>query len=425
MEASDIEVIIVGAGLAGLACAHRLMSDDIPFLLLEADHQIGGRVKTENIDGFLLNYGFQVLQTAYPEAVRVLDYDRLKLKSYAPGVIICADGKFHCIADPRRRPRELLSTLKAPIGNLGDRLRILRLAYNLRQTTVAGIFHSPDMPTLDFLRSEGFSEKIIQRFFKPFFAGVCLDPEIKASSRVFRHIFRVFSEGEAAIPSRGMGAIAEQLAEGLPGGQIRTGARVQSIAAHEVVLASGEKVKGRAVVLATQGPEAARLMGASKPVVSRGELCLYFTAKESPIAKPYLILNGNGNGWVNSLTVPSIVAPSYAPVGHALISVVVIGHLSADNTTAEKTVRRELTEWFGSQVRDWRHLKTYRIVHALPEQPPPIPDPTKQSDLGKPGIHICGEFGSVPGIQWALLSGRQAAERILKKLDTHRQQEKK
>jgi len=420
MKASDTEVIIVGAGIAGLACAQRLLQDKIPFLVLEADHQIGGRVKTENIDGFLLNYGFQVLQTAYPEARRILDYDRLKLKSFAPGAIIRADGKFHRIADPRRRPRDLLSTLKAPIGTLGDRLRILRLARNVRHTTVAGIFHTPDMSTLDFLRSEGFSEKIIQRLFKPFFAGVCLDPEIKASSRVFRHIYRVFSEGEAAIPSRGMGAIAEQLAEGLPGQRIRTGTRVQSIAEREVILASGEKVKGRAVVVATEGPEAARLLGASKPVGSRGELCLYFTAKESPIAEPYLILNGDGTGWVNSLTIPSIVAPSYAPAGHALISVVVIGRLSADNATAEKTVRQELTEWFGAEVSDWRHLKTYRIVHALPEQPPPMPDPMEKPVAEKSGIYVCGEYGSVPGIQWALLSGRQAAERILKELDTHR-----
>ena len=419
MKIPDKEVIIVGAGLAGLSCARRLMEDDIPFLILKADQRIGGRLKTDIIDGFILNHGFQVLQTAYPEARRVLDYDRLALKPFAPGAMIRMEGKFFRVADPRRRPRDLLSTLKAPIGSLKDRLRILQLARNLREATDAGIFHMPDMPTIEFLQAEGFSDQIIQRFFKPFYAGVCLDPEIKASSRVFRHVYRVFDEGDVALPSRGMGAIAEQLAEGLPDERIRIGTRVHSLEEHEVVLTSGERVKGRAVVLASEGPETARLLGAAEAVGSRGEFCLYFTAKEPPVAEPYMILNADGTGWINSLTVPSNVAPSYAPAGQALISVVVIGHLSVDNLIVEATVRQELTEWFGEAVGDWRHLKTYRIVHALPEQPPPMPDPTVGSAAKNNGIYTCGEYGSVPGIQWALLSGRQAAERILKDLDTN------
>jgi phytoene dehydrogenase-like protein len=395
------------------------MQVNIPFLILEADYQIGGRIKTEKIDGFLLNYGFQVLQTAYPEAQRLMDYDHLELKPFAPGAMIRMGGRFFRVADPRRRPRDLLSTLKAPIGSLGDRLRILQLAHKVGRTNVADIFDMPDMPTIEFLRAGGFSEQIIQRFFKPFFGGVCLDPEIGASSRVFRHIFRVFAEGDVALPSRGMGAIAEQLAEGLPGERIRTRNRVQSIAEGKVVLASGERIRGRAVVLATEGPETARLLKRSESVGSRGEWCIYFTAREPPIAEPYLILNSDGTGWVNSLTIPSIVAPTYAPAGHSLISVVVIGHLSAHSATTEKTVRQELTEWFGPVVDDWRHLKTYRIVHALPEQPPPMPNPTETSAAEKPGIYVCGEYGSVPGIQWALLSGRQAAEQVIKDLDTY------
>jgi phytoene dehydrogenase-like protein len=149
---------------------------------------------------------------------------------------------------------------------------------------------------------------------------------------------------------------------------------------------------------------------------SRGELCLYFAAKKPPIDKPYLILNGDGTGWINSLTVPSIVAPTYAPAGQHLISVVVIGHLDADESTAEAMVRKELTEWFGSTVDGWRHLKSYHITHALPEQPPPMPDPTVPGNPMKPGIFVCGEFGSVPGIQWAMLSGRHAAEAVIQKL---------
>jgi phytoene dehydrogenase-like protein len=412
----DKDVIIVGAGLAGLSCARRLKEDDIPFLVLEADQRIGGRLKTDELDGFILNHGFQVLQTAYPEARRVLNYDQLELKSFAPGAMIRLGGKFYRIADPRRRPWDLWSTIKAPIGTPLDRLRTIRLAHKLRQSTVAEIFQKPDMPTVEFLRAEGFSEKIIQKFFKPFFAGVCLDPEIKTSSRVFRHIYRVFAEGDAALPSRGMAAITRQLAEGLPGKRIRTGSRVQSIAGGEVVLDTGERIKGHAVVLATEGPETARLLRDRQPVASQGEWCLYFSAKEAPVAEPYLILNGEDTGLINSLTVPSIVAPTYAPAGRHLISVVVIGHIEADEATVETTVRQELTDWFGPEVADWRHVKSYRISHALPSQLSPMPDPTAAAAPLSPGLFVCGEYGSVPGIQWAMLSGRRIAEAIINNL---------
>jgi len=421
MNLPDKKVIIVGAGLAGLACARRLLHSGIPFLILEADHRIGGRVKTDQLDGFVLNHGFQVLQTAYPEARRVLNYDRLELRPFAPGTIIRIDGRFYKIADPRRYPRGLWHTLSAPIGTIRDRLRMIQLVMNVRRGAPSRIFQKQDMPTMEFLRLKGFSEKIIQRFLKPFFAGVCLDPEIRASSRVFQYIFRIFAEGDVALPSRGMAAIAAQLMDDLPPDRIHTAVRVESIHPEGgVILTSSERIKGSSVVLATEGPETARLLGTPESVGSRGELCLYFAASEPPITEPYLILNGDATGWVNSLTVPSIVAPSYAPAGQHLISVVVIGHLDADDTSVESIVREELAEWFGPVVGDWQHLKTYRIVHALPEQSPPMPDPTLGIAAEKPGIYVCGEYGSVPGIQWALLSGRRAAEEVLKMMNSNR-----
>jgi len=131
---------------------------------------------------------------------------------------------------------------------------------------------------------------------------------------------------------------------------------------------------------------------------------------------PYLVLNGDGTVRVNSLTVPSIVAPTYAPAGQHLVSVVVIGPMDADDESVERSVRKKLTGWFGPAVGDWRHLKTYRLRHALPEQPPPMPDPSVAASPIRPGLFVCGEYGSVPGIQWSMLSGRQAAEAVLKEL---------
>jgi phytoene dehydrogenase-like protein len=293
---------------------------------------------------------------------------------------------------------------------------MIRIASSARRGTISNLFQNPDMTTLEYLQSQGISEKMIERFFKPFFGGVCLDPAIGASSNVFKYVLRVFAEGDVALPGQGMGAIASQLAEDLPEEMIRTGARVESIHPGGAVLTSGQTLKCRAVVLATDGSETLRLLGKPASMNSYGELCLYFAAPKAPINDPYLILNGEGTGVINSLTVPSVVASSYAPAGEALISVVLIGHLALDDTTAESLVRKELTEWFGSMVEKWRHLKTYRIPHALPAQPPPMPDPTGPSKPVKPGIYVCGEYQSVPGIQWALLSGRHAAEAVIKDL---------
>ena len=410
------EVIIVGAGLTGLACARRLAAAGVPFLILEADRRIGGRLKTDQVDGFLLDHGFQVLQTAYPEARRNLDYDRLELKPFAPGAIIRTKDKFYTVADPRHRPQKLWSTATAPIGTIGDRLRMIKLASKVGRAKVSALFERPDTFTIDFLRTEGFSEKIIEKFFIPFFRGISLDPDIEVSSRVFQYIFRIFAAGDVALPAAGMGAIPAQLAENLPDGSIRTGARVGSIHHNRVVLTSGETINGQTVVVATEGPQTAKLLGEPLTIDSRGELCLYYAAEAPPVEEPYLILNGDGTGWINNLTIPSQVAPSYAPPGQTLISVVVIGNLSADDVSVESAVRGQLTAWFGSQVRAWRHLKTYRITHALPAQPPPMPDPTVPVLSHKPGIFISGEYGSVPGIQWAMLSGRHAAEAVMKRL---------
>jgi len=416
MKITDADVVVVGAGLAGLSCARHLMNRSVSCIVLEADDRIGGRVKTDELDGFLLNHGFQVLQTAYPEARRQLDYQRLDLKPFAPGAIIRVAGKFMRVSDPRRRPQDMWSTLTAPIGTFSDRLRMIRMAASARRGSISNLFQRPDMTTLEYLQSRRISATMIERFFKPFFGGVCLDPAIQASSNVFKYVLRVFAEGDVALPGQGMGAIAGQLAEDLPKGMIRTGTRVESVHPGGAVLTSGQTIKCRTVVLATDGPQTMRLLGKPASMISQGELCLYFAAEKAPVNDPYLILNGEGTGVINSLTVPSIVAGSYAPAGEALISVVLIGQLAMDDKTAESAVRKELADWFGPIVQKWRHLKTYRIQHALPAQPPPIPDPTVPAKPVKPGIYICGEYQSVPGIQWALLSGRHAAEAVIKEL---------
>ena len=319
-------VIIVGAGIAGLSCARRLHRAGIPFQIIEGSDRIGGRVKTDQIDGFLLDHGFQVLQDAYPEARRQLNYEALDLRPFAPGVIIRADGQFHRLADPRRMPQYVKETLRAPIGTFSDRLRLVRLSRRVNRGSLADIFQQPDMPTMDFLRAVGFSKTMLERFFRPFFSGVCLDPHIHVSSNFFQFVFRMFVQGDATLPAKGMAAIPKQLAAGFPDGAVRTGARVASVGKGQVRLESGEDLKARAVVLATDGPETVRLLGTGETITSRPANCVYYSANRPPVKEPFLVLNADGRGPVHSLSVPSRVAPTYAPAGQALVSVVVLGH---------------------------------------------------------------------------------------------------
>ncbi len=413
MENSDKRVIIVGGGIAGLTCARHLLARGLTVQVLEASGRIGGRIQTDEQDGFRLDHGFQVLQTAYPEARRELDYDALDLRPFAPGAMIRIGGRFFTIADPLRRPGRALATLTAPIGSLGDRLRLLRLTSRVVHGKLEAIFEQPETTSIAMLRAEGFSETMIRRFFIPFFGGVCLDSQIRASSRVLSYVLRMFATGEAALPAMGMARIPHQLALDLPKGCIRTGVRVRAVREDGVTLDDGTRLPACAVVIATAAPETERLLGLPLKAKSIGETCLYFACAREAWHPPYLVLNGEGSGLINNVVFPSVVSADYAPSGRSLVGVVVLGVPDDTDATLIERVRMQLVEWFGVAAQSWEHLRTYRIVHALPDQSPPTPNPARPQAMTSPGVFVCGEHGSLPGIQWAMVSGRQSAEAVL------------
>lgn len=408
----EYDVVIIGAGLAGLCCARHLNDAGTDFLIVDAADAVGGRVRTDEVQGFLLDRGFQVFSAAYPEAQRMLDDEALDLRRFEPGAIVRYADAFHALTDPWRRPIQGLRSVFSPIGTLGDKLRIARLRSRVMKGSLADQFAVPETTTLEALRQDGFTDSIIERFFRPFLGGIFLDPDLQASSRMFHFVFRMFSKGYATLPAQGMQAIPRQLASKLPAERIRLNTRVTALENGSIDLASGESIRARAVVVATESPVAEQLLDQPVSPGSQGVTCLYFAAEEAPVNEPVLVLNGEGRGPINNLCVPSLLMPC-APDGQHLVSVTVLGIPDQDDAALEHEVRQQLEDWFGNAAQHWRHLHTYRIPHALPRQNPPALSPPERPTQLDHGVYVCGDHRDNASIQGAMVSGRRAAEAVL------------
>jgi phytoene dehydrogenase-like protein len=408
------DAIVIGAGVSGLVCALELTRLGFSVQVLEGSDDVGGRVRTDVVDGFRLDRGFQVLLTAYPEARRWLSYEGLALHTFEPGAIVNFKGRFHCITDPLRRPRQILATAFAPVGNLRDKFLIAKLREEVVHASIDEVLTAPEIPTINDLRRYGFSQEIIEAFFRPFLGGTFLDSRLETSSRMFRFVFRMFSLGSAALPAEGMQAIPRQLASALPEGCVRSSARVDGLADGTVRLDTGEELHARAVVVACDPIAAGHLLNSGEARVRtemRPVSCFYFAAQKAPIDAPYLILNGDGSGPIKNVCVPSVVAPSYAPPGMHLISVTVLRE-AADENAALAEVLAQLEDWFGQEVRDWKHLRTYNIPQALPDQSLTCGGVRQSGVRVQKGLYVCGDHRASASLNGAMLTGRRAAEAV-------------
>lgn len=411
-------VIIVGGGLAGLCCAVTLHEADVPVLILEASDRIGGRVASDRYDNFILDRGFQILLSAYPEAQKYLDYTKLNLHKFYTGAMVYYGGKLHKVSDPFRHPIDAMSNLLSPIGSLSDKMQVASVRQQISSLSLSDIFSRPEKTTAEALKQYGFSPNLIDRFFRPFLGGIFLDRQLQTSSRMFEFLFQMFSKGDAVLPVRGMGAICEQLAQRLPEHAIRKKSHVKQLQQGFVILDDGDTQAAQAIVVATEGPEAARLLGqecTSPP--GKSVVCVYYAAQKAPVSEPILILNGEQTGAINNVCVPSNVSRSYAPEGQHLISVSILGNRDDDDDhEIDEEVRKELTGWFGAQVHNWRFLKVYRIRYAQPDQSPPnLAIPQRPVKI-KPGVFVCGDHRDNASINGAMASGRRTALAVLEEL---------
>jgi phytoene dehydrogenase-like protein len=405
------DALVIGAGLAGLTCARRLHERGLDVQILESSDRVGGRVQTDTVNGFRLDRGFQVLLTAYPETQRELDYDALDLHAFRDGALVRYNGRFHRIADPRRHPWDAPRTLLAPIGSPADKLRVLRLRRTLTQQSIPQVLEREERTTLDALRTRwGFSSSMINRFFRPFFGGIFFDRTLRASSRMFEFVFKMFAEGRTVLPAGGMDQIPRQMRQHLPDDAVRGNARVETIDEQTVTLDGGETLAAPRIVIATEAPEANRLVGDVTPTEGRATVCIYYAAPRSPLDDPFLVLNGEGVGPINNLAVPSDVAPGYAPDDRALVSVVVVGSPPESGAALEQAVREQLIDWFGLAAGGWTHLQTQPLSYALPEQAPPFLTPPEKSVRRRPGLYVCGDHRRTASLNGAIASGRAAAD---------------
>jgi len=413
------DIVIIGAGLAGLACAKRLSDCGVACTVLEAADAVGGRVRTDLLDGFRLDRGFQLYLTSYPEGRRVLDYTTLNLKEFVPGALVRAKGKFHRVVDPRREPLAGLRSAFNPVGTIRDKMRLLPLKADCDKYDEESVGTSPDGTTRDYLEKEfGFTPAFFTTLLTPFFGGVFLDPTLQTSARFFRFVFRMFASGPGSLPELGMQRIPEQIAAGLPAGTVRLHAPVDRIEPGRVVLASGEVMPAKAVVVATDGTAAARLtQGKIAAPGWNGNATLYYAAEKSPIGEAILAVNGEGAGIVNTVAVLSDVSPAYAPPGAALISAAVIGVPKLTDAEFDSQARAQLQGWYGDAVLRWRLLRIDRIPQALPTQEPGMLEPWRRPTRLTDHVFVCGDHRDNASIDGALTSGYRAAQDAMRTLE--------
>ena len=394
--------IVVGAGISGLSCALELEKNGYQVQILEKENHPGGRVHSDIVDGYILNRGFQVLQTGYPETKRLLDYKKLELCNLDPEVWIMNNNKIKKLYDPIQNPSNLLKAAFSNVGTFQDKLRLLQLRQSTTSRSTNTIFQENEITSLEQIKNYGFSDLIINEFFKPLFGGAFLDNELDTTSRMFNFVYKIFSIAPIAIPKYGMKSIPEQLEAKLES-KISFNTDVVRLDNKNVFL-ENETLSADAIVLAANHDSAKKLIPSIEEISWNSTSCYYFIADSPPFSSKVVLLNGNNRGEINNIFVPTNISKAYSPNNKSIISVSTIG---LNNN--EDNIRNELNNWFGNQTEDWKLLHTYHIEQALPRMSVPSVSHSQYVN----GIHMCGDYLTSSSIHGSMYSGRMTANQII------------
>jgi len=406
MGGSGLRAVVIGAGMAGLACAADLVTAGATVRVLEAGDAVGGRMRTDGRAGFLLDRGFQVFNTSYPQVRRRIDLRALQLRPFTPGMLLHTSRGRVRFTDPTRQPRRAADALTGHLAGPRDMAALALLTTRDMLGPASRIRHRRDQTTLTALRRAGISGELIERLFRPFLAGVFLEDELETSSRFFHLVWRSMLRGSLCLPRHGIQAVPGQLAAALPSATIRLETPVSELTDQGVLLADGTERPADVVVVATGAAAAARLLPGLRVPATRAVTTVYHVAPASPLAEPTLLIDTERE--ILHTSVLSEVTPGYASNGRALVSTSVLG---TGGESREPAVRRRLATLYGVGTADWEHLATYTVEDALPAMA--APHPLSRGCRVGPGRYVCGDHRATGSVQGALASGARAAREIL------------
>ena len=405
------KVIIIGAGVSGLVAAIELENGPFNPIILEATDRVGGRVKTDDLNGYPADHGFQVLLTNYPEAKRYLNFETLDLIQFLPGSIIFKNGRMEKIGDPLRAFSFLLPTTFAKIGTLKDKRLILRLALSLKKKPIEDIFSGQEKSTMKYLQDYGFSDSIIHDFFQPFFAGIYLESDLTTSSRMFEFVYKMFGSGYAAIPRQGMQAIPKQLAAKLKRTEIRYNSPVKFVENQTVFLESGEEISADHVIIAT---DQSSIYSKPKKKSQNWKSCnnLYFESTKSILKNPIIGLLPGKETLVNNFHyLEDLYGQSNGQ--QSILSVTIVKEHKLSEQDLVRQVKQELVTH--AKIETGQLLQSYSIKKALPIIDQLSYQPSTDALKLDEHIYCCGDHLSNSSLNAAMASGRCVAQEIINK----------
>ena len=401
---TSYDVIIVGAGLAGLRAAQVLQRPNLRVALLDAAPDVGGRVATDVVDGFVIDRGFQIINTAYPELRAAIDLSALSLAPFERGVVLHHHGSDRVVRDPRHHVRSIAMTIGSFPGNPQDLVRAGRLIARVSRRGVAHLETAPDVSTIDALRDLGFSTRMIEELWRPFLSGVLLRDDLATSWRFTTLALRSFVRGTLGVPAGGVRALPQLMAASLTTVDIHTSTRVRSVTAHSVTT-DDDSLSAQVVIVATEAAAARRLLPDVSVPSDNGVTTSWF-ATPALHGTPILRLDLDGRRTTNMVEM-SAASSTYAPPGKSLIAASCNG---ARRVEDEHRVVEDVARLYGLATSDVQLVARSEIPHALPDLRAPL---ALRRDLSMNGVLLAGDWTETPSIQGALVSGRRAARRAL------------